>query len=170
MKIARRVTSDVPTKTKLGVPMELEEFAELASGTPLSEREKTLLADMKILADLHKFDIVIVGGNYNPISAVDMFFGLPRMAEPRGINKSHQRMLEVDFADIETRVMGKRPDLMVFDDVYDEIAEKYGRISERGSAKSMAVAEHLYKMAYPPRVGADQVKGPKGPRGKWGKL
>ena len=146
--------------------MELEEFAELASGTPLSDRNKTLLADMKTLADLHKFDIVIVGGNYNPISAVDMFFGLPRMVEPRGINKSRQRLQDMDYSELELKILGARPDICIFDDV-DELHNHAGG---RGSAKSMIVAEHLYKMAFPPRVGADQVKGPKGPRGKWGKL
>lgn len=43
-------------------------------------------------------------------------------------------------------------------------------VGGRGSAKSMVMAELLYKMAYPPRVGADQIKEPKGPRGRWGEL
>ena len=142
--------------------MELEEFVELARGKELTESEKTLVSGLKILADTHKFDIVVVGASHGPI---------------RGVDKSCRQLMKqreiVENYSGRGSMMGKRPDLIVFDDfsvLEDRMMDELTMPGGRGSAKSMAMAEHMYKMAYPPCVGADQVKGPKGPRGKWGKL
>lgn len=80
---------------------------------------------------------------------------------------------DIEYMSPGMEAVGRKPDMAIFDDfsiLEDRMLASLTMPGGRGSAKSMIVAEYLYKMAYPPRVGADQVKGPKGPRGKWGKL
>ena len=80
---------------------------------------------------------------------------------------------DIEYMSPGMEAVGRKPDMAIFDDfsiLEDRMLASLTMPGGRGSAKSMIRTEYLYKMAFPPRVGADQVKGPKGPRGKWGKL
>lgn len=65
------------------------------------------------------------------------------------------------FRDIQ--LVGKKPNILIWDDLEERVT--------RGSGKSLSQARYLKsRFDRIPYLPTDQRKGPKGPRGKWGKI
>ena len=64
-------------------------------------------------------------------------------------------------------VFGSKPSSIIIDDMIEMRAMLPGM---RGSSKTKMYGEYLRGLVQSTQLPADQVKGPKGPRTKWGKV
>lgn len=107
---------------------------------------------------MDKTKIIIVGADPS------LYASLARMLSHRGIEVLSERDIRMPIPDV---MFGSKPTTIVIDDLVETHAMLPGM---RGSAKSKAFADYMWHQRYPAQLPADQVKGPKGPRTKWGKI
>lgn len=95
----------------------------------------------------------------------------PRLYDSLARLLSHQRIELLSDRDLRMPnpdgMFGSEPTSIVIDDMVDLRALLPGM---RGSSKIKLRADFLRCMMEPTQLPADQIKGPKGPRSKWGKL
>lgn len=107
---------------------------------------------------MDKTKIIIVGADPS------LYASLARMLSHRGIEVLSDSDIRMPIPDV---VFGSKPTGIVIDDLLEMRALLPGM---RGSVKSKAFVDYMWHQRYPAQLPADQVKGPKGPRTKWGKI
>ena len=107
---------------------------------------------------MDKTKIIIVGADPS------LYGALARMLSHRGIEVLSDSDIRMPIPDV---MFGSKPSSIIIDDMIEMRAMLPGM---RGSSKTKMYGEYLRGLVQSTQLPADQVKGPKGPRTKWGKV
>ena len=110
---------------------------------------------------MDKTKIILIGADPS------LYDTLSRLLSHRGVEVLSERDIRMPIPDV---VFGSKPTSIVIDDMVDLLEMRAMLPGMRGSAKSMQFADYRWHECYPTQPPADQIKGPKGPRTKWGKI